>query len=233
MESLPLYTYLVFGLTVLAAIWLFYRATHHSHPFLISILVWIAFQSVLGLSGFYTTNDSVPPRFPLLLIPPALTILVLFNTAAGKRFIDSLDLQRLTLFHVIRIPVEVVLLWLFIHRTIPELMIFEGRNFDILSGLTAPLIYFWGFTKGRNNKPLLLAWNFVCLALVVNVAVNGLLSAPSPFQQFAFEQPNIAISYFPFNLLPACLVPLVIVAHLASIRQLLSVTKQVPNTRNT
>ena len=216
MASLPLYIPVVFGLTVLVAVWLFSRATPNARPFLTGILIWIILQSVLGISGFYTVIDSVPPRFPMLLLPPALAIVTLFNTRAGKRFIDSLDLQRLTLFHVIRIPVELVLYWLFVHQAIPELMTVEGRNFDIFSGLTAPLIYYWGFTKGRNNKPLLLTWNFLCLALVLNVAINGLLSAPSPFQQFAFQQPNVAIGYFPFNLLPACLVPLVIFAHLAS-----------------
>ena len=40
-------------------------------------------------------------------------------------------------------------------------------------------------------------------------------------QQFAFSQPNIAILYFPFSLLPACVVPLVALAHLVAIRRLL------------
>ncbi|WP_020604196.1 hypothetical protein [Spirosoma spitsbergense] len=229
MAQLPLYIYLVFGLTVLVSVWLFYRATPHTRPFLAGLLIWIIIQSVLGLSGFYTAVDPAPPRFPFLLLPPVLTIVTLFNTTTGKRFVDSLDGKRLTLFHVIRIPVELVLFWLFTHRAIPELMTFEGRNFDILSGLTAPLVYYWGFAKGRVHKSLLLAWNFICLALVVNVAINGLLAAPTPFQQFAFGQPNIAIGYFPFNLLPACLVPLVVLAHLASIRQLLA-TKPIART---
>jgi hypothetical protein len=62
----------------------------------------------------------------------------------------------------------------------------------------------------------------VCLGLVVNIAINGLLSAPTPLQQFAFDQPNIALAYFPFVLLPSVVVPMVIFAHLASIRQILT-----------
>jgi hypothetical protein len=38
---------------------------------------------------------------------------------------------------------------------------------------------------------------------------------------FAFDQPNIAVLYFPFNWLPSCIVPLVLLSHLAAIRQLL------------
>lgn len=221
MDSLPFYTYLVFGLTVLLAIGLFYRATPNNRPFLAALLSWITLQTVLGLSGFYTARDPVIPRLPAMILPPVLTIVLLMSTKRGKTFIDSLDIKTLTLFHVIRFPVELVLFWLFTHRAVPGLMTFEGRNFDIFSGLTAPLVYYWGFTRGRGNRPLLLLWNGLCLGLVLNVATIGLLSAPTPFQQFAFEQPNIAIRFFPFNLLPACLVPLVIFAHLVSIRQVL------------
>ncbi|ADB37681.1 hypothetical protein [Spirosoma linguale] len=221
MEQLPLYIPVLFGLTVLLAGWLFAKATPASNTFLIVLAGWITFQSIVGLTGFYTVN-TVPPRFLLLLIPPTLTIVALMSMARGKTFIDQLDIRALTLFHVVRIPVEIVLLWLFMHKTIPELMTFEGRNFDIISGLSAPFVYRFGFAGNRVNKPLLLIWNLVCLVLVVNIVVNALLSAPTPFQQFAFEQPNIAIGYFPFNLLPSCLVPLVILAHLVTIRQLLS-----------
>jgi hypothetical protein len=82
---------------------------------------------------------------------------------------------------------------------VPQLMTFAGRNFDIISGITAPVIYFVCF-KGSNvtNKKLLLWWNVMALALLLNIVINALLSAPFPFQQFAFDQPNIAILYFPF-----------------------------------
>lgn len=222
MEHLPLYIPIVFGLTVLAGSWLFAKATHYNRAFLVTITAWIAFQSVMGLTGFYTAITPGPPRFPLLLLPPVLVIIALMSIARGQAFVERLDIRALTLFHLVRVPVEIVLVWLFRHNAIPELLTFEGRNFDIFSGLSAPLIYSVGFLGNRPNKPLLLVWNVVCLVLVINVAANGLLSAPTPFQLFAFERPNIAIGYFPFNLLPSCLVPLVILAHLSTIRQLLS-----------
>ena len=134
---------------------------------------------------------------------------------------DNLDLKILTILHVIRIPVEVVLFWLFIHKGVPELMTFEGRNFDILSGLTSPLVYYFGFIKKRLNNKSLILWNLACLALLFNIVLNAVFSAPSPFQKFAFDQPNIAVLHFPFVWLPAFVVPVVLLAHLVSIRQLL------------
>lgn len=222
MNNLPYYIYLVFGLTLLLAIFLFYKATNYSKIFLTIISVWITAQAIFSLSGFYKIVNTIPPRFALLLLPPLVMTIVLFNTKKGKQFIDNLKLNTLTLFHIIRVPVELVLFWLFVSKTVPELMTFEGRNFDILSGISAPIIFYYGFVKKTLNKNILLLWNFICLALLLNIVYNALLSLPSAFQQFGFDQPNIAILQFPFVLLPSVLVPLVLLSHLASIRQLLN-----------
>ena len=220
MQHLPFYIYLVFGTTVIAAIWLFFKATYYSNFFLILLSGWLIIQSVLSIEGFYNSTDTMTARFPLLLFPSLLFIIVLFITKRGKEFIDSLDLATLTIFHIIRIPVEIVLFWLFVNKSIPEAMTFHGRNPDIISGLSAPVVYYFGFVKRRLSKSVILVWNVICLLLLINVILNAILSLPSRFHQFGFEQPNIALGYFPFILLPACLVPLVILATIAAIRQL-------------
>lgn len=150
-----------------------------------------------------------------------LFIIGLFITKKGKAYIDNLDLKTLTLLHTLRVPVELVLFWLFLHKTVPQLMTFEGRNMDILSGITAPILYYYYFLTNKGNKKILLIWNIVCLGLLFNIVINAVLSVSFPFQQFAFDQPNIAILYFPFIWLPCCVVPLVLLSHLAAIRQLL------------
>lgn len=220
MDTLPLYISLVFGITLLTSIFLFYKASHSSKIVLAVLFFWIIVQSFISIFGFYKSENTIPPRFALLLFPPLTIIVILFITKKGKAFIDALNIKILTLLHVIRIPVELVLLWLFMHKAVPELMTFEGRNFDILSGISAPIVYYFTFVKKKINYTFLLIWNFICLALVLNIAFNAVLSLPTKFQQFAFDQPNIALLQFPFTLLPAVLVPIVIFSHLASIRQL-------------
>jgi hypothetical protein len=184
-------------------------------------------QAIISLSGFYSITDTTPPRFLLLVLPPLLIILLLFFTRKGRLYIDSLDAKTLTLLHVIRIPVELVLLLLYLHGTIPQLMTFEGRNFDIISGITAPFVYYFGFLKRTLPAKVIVAWNFVCLLLLFNIVLHAILSAPFPFQRFAFDQPNIAILYFPFTWLPCCVVPIVLFAHLAVIKQLTHTNKVV------
>ena len=221
MENLPFYVYLVFGITVFVGVFLFFKAAHYSKIFLALLVIWIVFQSVISISDFYATTDSTPPRVALLLIPPLAITIILFSVRRGKVFIDGLDIRTLTLFHVIRIPVEVTLYWLFLHKAVPELMTFEGRNFDILSGISAPVIYYLVFVKMKLSKSALLIWNFICLALLLNIVFNALLSIPGMFQKFAFDQPNIAVLAFPFVFLPSVLVPMVLFSHLAAIRLVL------------
>lgn len=221
MDKLPAYISLVFALTTFATVWLFYLATKSSTITLVILMLWLIVQTVIGLSGFYTITDTLPPRFLILILPPLLFIIALFVTSKGRKYIDSLDATSLTILHIIRIPVELVLFWLFIHKAVPKLLTFEGRNFDILSGLTAPLIFYFGFIRKQVGKKIILVWNIICLGLLFNIVAIAVLSAPFPFQRLAFDQPNIAVLYFPFIWLPCCVVPLVLLSHLATIRQLL------------
>lgn len=221
MEDLPAHIKIVFALTTFLTIILFYIASKRSIISVLIMIIWLGLQAFVGWSEFYTVTDTIPPRFLLLVGPPLLFILILFVTRAGKEFIDHLDQRYLTLLHTVRIPVEIVLFWLFVHKAIPELMTFEGRNFDILSGITAPFVYYFGYIKKLLSNIVLIVWNVICLCLLFNIVIHAILSVPTSFQKFAFDQPNIGVLYFPFNWLPACIVPLVLFAHLATLRQLL------------
>jgi hypothetical protein len=180
-------------------------------------------QSAVALSGFYLVTNAFPPRFLLAVAPPLLFIAGLFATAAGRRFLDGMDLKWCVLIHSIRIFVEINLFWLFIYKQVPALMTFEAGNLDILAGLTAPLIW-WAFSRGHIGKRGLLVWNSLCLLGVLNAFGRAMLSAPFPFQKFAFGQPTIAILHFPFVLLPAFIVPAVLLCHLVVFRKLLGRT---------
>lgn len=220
MLTMPIYIPLLFVLTAIITLLFFFKASRYNKTVIIVILCWMLLQAIISLSGFYSIS-SIPPRFPLLIIPPALLITGLFISPAGRRFIDGLSLPALTLLHIIRVPVELVLLLLSVQHFIPVLMTFEGRNFDILSGITAPFIYYLFIKRKNKSYKILLTWNFVCLALLFNIVINAVLSVPSPFQQFAFDQPAVAVQYFPFTWLPSVVVPIVLFAHMVSIRQLI------------
>lgn len=225
MEHLPIYISIVFSLTTFLTLLLLFRAAGYSKFLIIAVLGWLALQSIISLTGFYTITAGMPPRFGLLVIPPVLIILISPFTKKGRRFLDGLDVKTLTLIQVMRIPVELILFWLYLYKAVPGIMTFEGRNFDILCGLTAPLIYYFGYIKNVFGKKILLTWNIVCLLLLANIVVIAVLSAPFPIQQFGFGQPNIALLYFPFIWLPAIIVPSALLTHLVSIRRLIKQTE--------
>jgi len=221
MENVSMLINVLFAVTAVAAVLVFWKATHYFRSVLIVLLIWAIPQSILSVRGFYTNWSATPPRFPMMIVLPVLLICVLFLTKRGRIFIDSLNLETLTILHAIRIPVEICLYYLFIAKVIPRSMTFEGSNFDLISGISAPFVYYFAFVAKKMDWKFLLGWNILCLALLLNVLITALLSAKTPFQQLAFDQPNIGVTYFPFVLLPTVVVPIVLFSHLASIRQIL------------
>ena len=229
MSNIPMAVVILFGITVLISVWLFLKAARYSKTLMILIAAWGIFQSVLSSTGFYTNWDTVPPRLLFMIGPPFILIFLTLLTRRGQQFIGSLDLKTITLMHTIRIPVEISLLYLFLAGLVPQSMTFEGTNLDIISGITAPIVYCLVFAWKKVNGKFLLAWNILCLGLLLNVLITAILSVKIPFQQFAFDQPNVGIAYFPFVLLPAVIVPIVFFSHMAAILRLL---KEISRTRS-
>ena len=232
LPDLPTYIINVFLLTLIVTLgfWVYIMrrsslGVNGSNLVLIVMLLWLQLQLYLTAHDFYSTHThDLPPRFLLLVGPPLLTILLLFVTKRGRAFIDSIPLVPITWLCFVRIPVELCLYWLSLHKFVPELMTFDGRNFDILSGLSAPFIAY-SMQRGIMRYRLVLMWNVICLLLLLNVVINAVLSAPFTFQQFAFDQPNVAILYFPFSWLPGFIVPIILFTHLVSIRRILLTQK--------
>jgi hypothetical protein len=222
MDQLPLFIPIVFIVSVGLALYILYKALGGFSIFIYILLGWILLQGVLSQFGFYYSYGIGSPRFLLLILPPLIFIVLILTTTWGRNMAGQPDLKWLMLVHVLRIPVEFVLFWLFMHKAIPRIMTFEGRNLDLLAGITAPLLYYFGFVKNQLSFRVILAWNFISLALLLNIVVIAVLTMPFSIQQFGFEQPDIALFYFPFVWLPGYLVPMVIFAHLFTIRQLLN-----------
>lgn len=218
MENLPAYLEPLFITTTFLTIILFAIATPSKVSTVVFLLLWGAVFGFIGYSGFFTTTI-LPPRFLFMMVPAVLIIILCFVTKKGKTWLDRMDLKSLTLVHIIRLPVEIILMLLAIYKTIPEELTFEGRNFDIIMGLSALPMVWLIFTKNKSKK-FLLWWNILGIILLLNVVIHGILSLPYPFQQVALDQPNRAMLYGPYNLLPGLIVPVVMFSHLVAIRLL-------------
>ena len=226
-ENLPAYITWIFVLTTAAAV-VFYlyavweAARQKIFLFLTAsvLAVLLGLHAILAFNGFYLANTT-PPRFPLGPFPTIFILLILFFAFTAQKGISVKSLQLLTVLSILRGPVELVLLWLYQHGQVPQLMTFEGRNLDIFSGLTAPLVAWLAFRRGKINRPLLIVWNLLAFGLLLNIVIIAILSLETPFQQFAFDQPNRGVLYFPFIWLPSIIVPVVFVSHIVCLWQLL------------
>jgi len=226
--SLPFYVNLVFIFTVIVTAFFFFRIISLSNIngkyfwTTIALFLWLALQGYLSYSAYYlNTAGKLPPPFTFVgFVPTFIFIAILFFTEKGKSFIDSLPSFELTLLSIVRIPVEIVLHWIFINKFIPEAMTFHGYNFDIIAGITAPFIAYFGYKKVSLSKSFLLIWNIVSLLLLITIILLSVFAFPSAIQQYAFDQPNVGMLYFPFFWLPSFIVPLVFFSHLVLIRRL-------------
>lgn len=222
MNNIPSFLSILFVICTLYTLIVFYVASNKSKKVLMISLGWITLQGVLAYQLFYTDTSTMPPKFVFALAPTIVLMVVLFLTQSGKKYINSINLKSLYLVHVVRIPVEFGLLGLAIYKAIPYLMTFEGVNFDIFAGITVPIIILGYFVKNWFSDLFVLIWNIVCLGLLIAIVINAILSVPTSFQTQGFEQPNIAILHFPFVWLASYIVPVVIFAHLVSIKRAFS-----------
>lgn len=218
-EQLSSWIVFLFIATTLFALWYFYLTNGKPHKILIFLIIYGFIQSMLGFTGFYLNTKAIPPRAIFVLVPMVVTIVIALQRRGINWMLKHRDVRRSTFLHTIRIPIEIVLHQLFLADVIPQLMTFEGRNFDIAMGVVAPIMGTL-YLKGLIGDRVMIAWNVVGLSFVLWIVGNALLSIETPFQQFAFDQPNRGVLYFPFVLLPAIIVPIVIYTHITDIIKL-------------
>ena len=227
MERVPAFVSVVFMLTTFVTVGIFIHMVRRSGTdtwaarlALFAVPFWLVFQFVVGSAGFYTNTAALPPRMFVFGVAPALLFIAGIFIFARSTFVASLPLTILTIIHIVRIPVELTLAWLADAHAVPQVMTFRGTNFDIWSGLTAPIALYFAYTKARMSWGVLLIWNISALLLVLNIVITAILCVPSPIQQLAFDQPNIAVLYSPYIWLPTVIVPIVFFSHFASLYQL-------------
>lgn len=183
-----------------------------------ALLTWLSTLFILGTEGFFAEFEKMPPRIMLTLIVPLVTIVVLSTNRSVGELLSYFRPATLIYLQAFRILVELVLWLLYKDGICPKQMTFEGWNFDVLAGLSAPIVAWLAFGGGRNNKKLAIAWNFVGLALLLTIIATAILSTP---QLGVFTPENRMIAFWPMVWLPGFVAPYALMLHIFSLRQLL------------
>lgn len=220
----PLITFIFFGLllkelksAVTATSWNTEKKKKVIQRIMIGLVVWAIIITIASSSGFSGKFQLFPINIvPFVVVPLIIVLLLLFHKDTHS-VLSKMNLKVLTQLQVFRVFVEIVLWLLFIQNLLPLQMTFEGRNFDIIAGITSLLAAQFFL----NSRGWMIAWNSLGLGLLINIVSIAILSMPTSLRVFENEPASTIVTQFPFIFLPTFLVPLAYILHFLSLKKLL------------
>lgn len=184
-----------------------------------AVAAWMAYSGILAAKGMLLDTAAMPPRMVLILVPGLLLVFFTAFSGFGARLAKHLGYASLIGFHAFRLPLEGVLWWFHHQGRLPIQMTFEGRNFDILTGIAAIVAAVLAKRRIAGRKTAL-AFNLAGLALLLNIVGVAILSLPGPLRLFHNEPANTLVLHFPYVWLPAILVMAALLGHLVLFRKI-------------
>lgn len=190
----------------------------------LAAVAWLGLTAALAQSGLLADWGARPPRVGWLPLGAMVLLMGSSLTSYARRLIGHTPASWPLVLQSFRIIVETILFWLWQEGRAPIQVTFEGRNFDMLAGLTAPIVAVIVATQGLRAWviPLVLTWNLLGLGLLANIMFTAATSIPGPMQIAwpggAFE----ALASWPVVWIPAFLAPVAVFLHVVSIRQALA-----------
>ena len=185
----------------------------------VGVVAWLVATGLAGWFGLVRDFQRLPPPLFVLLFVAVLLTVTTALSRVGSRLVAEAGIAWLVGVQAFRIAVEVFLDWGHRVNLVPIQMTLEGRNWDIVTGVSAAAVA-WLAAKRQAPRWLILLWNCVGLALLLNIVVIAILSMPTPLRRFHNQPANSFIAYFPFIWLPTFLVQLALFGHLLVFRWL-------------
>jgi hypothetical protein len=184
------------------------------------LFAWLLVLGVLAAAGAFLRDGRMPSYFAAVGLLPSAASVAFVCSRAGTALLARTSAAWLVGLQSFRIVVEIVLWALAVQHRLSPLLTFEGRNADILVGLTALPVAWLCFIRRACPRGVAVVWNVVGIAILANIVAHALLSAPTPFQALRTEPPTTIIATLPYIWLPGFLVPLALSLHVASLRTL-------------
>ena len=178
-------------------------------------VLWLVATGLAALSGELRSFSL--PLFTALII---LTGGAAFSQV-GTALMAAVGPVGLIGFQFFRVPVAMFLRGMYQAGQAPVQMTYEGLNFDIFVGLTAPAMA-WLVWRGKVGSYAIWAWNAFGLVLLTEAIVIAALSMPTEFRVFTNEPASTFATYAPYVWLPTVLAPAALLGHLLVLRWLSS-----------
>jgi hypothetical protein len=184
------------------------------------LLAYLAVPSALARLGMLNRYAPLPAPPLLLILGLTLLTVAIVSSLLGARLAVGVALGAVVALQGFRIAVELILHRLYLEGVVPIQMTYSGRNFDLITGVTGLLLGIWLLSGRLVPRSIVLGWNLLGLALLVNIVMIAVLSTPVSFRVFTEGPPNLLPSTFPYIWLPSFLVQVALGSHLLIFRQL-------------
>lgn len=180
--------------------------------------LWLLYSATLAYQG-WLDSPHFPPRVLLVLAPLVLYTIWLTRSRGPLPLVRALTLRQMVGLQAFRVPVELFLDSLWRAGLLPEGMTWHGHNYDIVTGVSAVALYL-AWDRIPQVAAVAKAWNYMGLALLAQVAVTGILSAPGPQHVLNRETPNLAVISFPYVLIASLFVVSALTLHVLALRKI-------------
>jgi hypothetical protein len=179
---------------------------------------WLVLLGVLAGAGVFLRDGRVQPYFLAAGLLATIVGIGFVTSPAGAAVLARTSAATLLGLQSFRLVVELVLWALALQGRLSPLLTFEGRNFDVLVGLTALPMAWLCFARHAWPPAAAAVWNVAGIVILVATVLHFVLSAPSPLQRIHTEPPTTIVATLPYIWLPGFLVPLAWTLHVASLR---------------
>jgi hypothetical protein len=194
------------------------RARRATLVTIVVTVMWMEATWMAAANGVLREWNRTPPPFALLVLAIIAIAAAIAFSPYGRRLAATLPVWILVLVQCFRFPLELAMHGMYERGVMPVQMSYSGRNFDIVTGMTALIVARFA-ASGRAGRRLVLAWNVLGLMLLTNVVTVAILGTPK-FAYFGTERLNVWVTYPPYVWLPAVMVLAALAGHLLIFRAL-------------
>jgi hypothetical protein len=190
----------------------------------IGATAWLALTGAIAASGALERWERMPPPMLVVMIVSVALVVGVACSRFGATVARGLPLAALVGYQAFRIAVEFMLHRAYEQGVIGVQMTWSGRNFDVVTGVSALAFGLWLARPGAradSSRSVIWLWNGIGSALLANIVVVAVLSMPTHF--LAFDgPPNAWVATFPYVWLPTVMVMAALFGHVLVARRLLA-----------
>jgi hypothetical protein len=182
------------------------------------LALWFLFLAMGAVSGLYL--EARGPRFLHYTMPALLAAVLLGRVGWVRAAVDAMPLWWIPALQTLRVGGGSSLFAAWAIGLAPWGMVLPAGIGDIAVGLAAAAVAMALAGGLRGARTAALVWNVLGLVDILHTLFRAVTSAPGPQRLFFEEPPMLIPMVYPFIYLPGFVVPLTILLHLLSLRQL-------------